>query len=418
MRQISDEMRQPQTAIPLAGNAVAAAALLAPPVAVFAPLGMAPLLAFVAATLLVVDPRQAAASIRSQATLSALLALLSLWGAVTSLWSPIAEHSLFEAARLALISIAGLVVLGAAGALAGPAALRLGRALAIGIAAAVILLQLEHWGGKPVWHLLHGGQFDRYVPLAVYDRGVTVLLLAAWPLAAVLAARRNIGPLLIGIVAVGVTLLEFKSETSVLAAALGILVAPAAWRWPRSIAALMVGGVFMLVTVLPLLTPAASTIEQIRREAPMLKTSAIHRLVIWRFVADRIADHPLLGWGMDASRAIPGGEAEASEVMPQVKLPAGATVLPLHPHDAALQWRLELGLPGTVLCLVILGLALWRVAAASARMPPAHRALALGYAASVLTVAMLSFGAWQAWWLSIVWLTAGFFVAAQRCSAA
>ncbi|HWG80756.1 MAG TPA: O-antigen ligase family protein [Stellaceae bacterium] len=407
-----DETRQPQTAIPPAGNAVAAAALLAPPVAVFAPLGMAPLLALLAATLLVVDPRQAAASVRSQATLGALLALLSLWGAVTSLWSPIAGHSLFEAARLAVISIAGLVVLGAAGALAGPAALRPGRGLAIGIAAAVILLQLEHWGGKPVWHLLHGGQFDRSVPLAVYDRGVTVLLLAGWPLAAVLAARRNIGFLLVGIVAVGATLLEFKSQTAVLAAAFGIIVALAALRWPRSIAALVVGGVLMLVAVLPLLTPAGSEIEQIRREAPALKTSAVHRLVIWRFVADRIADRPLLGWGMDASRAIPGGEAEASEVMPQVKLPAAATVLPLHPHDAALQWRLELGLPGAVLCLVILGLVLWRVAA-SARIPPAQRALALGYAASVLTVAMLSFGAWQAWWLSTIWLTASFFVAVQ-----
>src|SRR6185437_4850852 len=303
---------------------------------------------------------------------------LSIWAALTSSWSPIPAHSLFEAARLVLINIAGLVVLGASGALAQPAALRLGRALMIGIAAAVILLQLEHWGGMPVWHILHGGQFDRYVALTAYDRGVTVLLLAAWPAAAALAARRRINAFLIGVVVIGVTLLEFKSQTAVLAAAFGIIVALAALRWPRSIAALVVGGVLMLVAVLPLLTPAGSEIEQIRREAPALKTSAVHRLVIWRFVADRIADRPLLGWGMDASRAIPGGEAEASEVMPQVKLPAAATVLPLHPHDAALQWRLELGLPGAVLCLVILGLVLWRVAA-SARIPPAQRALALGY---------------------------------------
>jgi O-antigen ligase len=120
---------------------------------------------------------------------------------------------------------------------------------------------------------------------------------------------------------------------------------------------------------------------------------------------------------MDASRAIPGGEAEASDVMPEVKLPAGATMLPLHPHDAALQWRLELGLPGAVLCLVIFGSVLWRVGA-SARMPAAPRALAIGYAAGVLTVAMLSVGAWQAWWLSTVWLTASFFVGAQPRSAA
>jgi O-antigen ligase len=412
-----DETTQPETATPQAGNALAAAAVLAPPVAVFAPLGMAPLLALAAATLLIIDWRQAVVSIKSPAALGALLALLSVWGAVTSLWSPIPAHSLFEAARLVLINLAGLVVLGTSGALAHRAAMRLGRALAIGVVSAVLLLQLELWGGMPVWHLLHGGQFDRYVALAAYDRGVTVLLLAAWPVAAALAAQRNIGPLLIGVVAVGITLLEFKSQTAMLAAALGIVVGLAAWRWPRSVATLMAGGVFMLATVLPLLTPPGSTIEQIRQEAPTLKTSAIHRLVIWRFVADRIAECPLLGWGMDASRAVPGGEAEVGEAMPEVKLPAGATMLPLHPHDAALQWRLELGLPGAMLCVVILGLVLWRVAA-SARMPPGQRALALGYAASVLTVAMLSFGAWQAWWLSIIWLTAGFLVAAQPRSAA
>lgn len=412
-----DETTQPETATPQAGNVLAAAAILAPPVAVFAPLGMAPLLALAAATLLIIDWRQAVVSIKSPAALGGLLALLSVWGAVTSLWSPIPAHSLFEAARLALINVAGLVVLGASGALTHPAATRLGRALAIGVASAMLLLQLELRGGMPVWHLLHGGQFDRYVALAAYDRGVTVLLLAAWPAAAALAARRNIVPLLIGVVAVGVTLLEFKSQTAVLAAALGIVGGLAAWRWPRSVATLMVGGVFMLVTVLPLLTPPGSTIEQIREEAPALKTSAIHRLVIWRFVADRIAERPLLGWGMDASRAIPGGEAEVSEAMPEVKLPPGATVLPLHPHDAALQWRLELGLPGALLCVVILGLLLWCVAA-SARLPPGQRGPALGYAASVLTIAMLSFGAWQAWWLSIVWLTAGFLAAAQPRSAA
>src|SRR5690348_10574186 len=111
MRQMPDDTMKPETS--LAGNAVAAAAVLAPPVAVFAPLGMAPLLALVAATLLIVDWRRGMVSIKAQAALGALLAMLSSWGAMTSLWSPIPAHSLFEAARLVLINIAGLVVVGA-----------------------------------------------------------------------------------------------------------------------------------------------------------------------------------------------------------------------------------------------------------------------------------------------------------------
>ena len=34
--------------------------------------------------------------------------------------------------------------------------------------------------------------------------------------------------------------------------------------------------------------------------------SAAHRLLIWDFVIARIADRPLLGWGMEASRVVPG----------------------------------------------------------------------------------------------------------------
>ncbi|HKW53661.1 MAG TPA: O-antigen ligase family protein [Stellaceae bacterium] len=376
---------------------------------------MAPLLALLAATLLIGDWRRAMASIRTQRALAISLALLSLWGAVTSLWSPIPTHSLFEAIRLAVINLAGLVVLGAGGALDMAAAPRLGRALTIGIAASVILLQLELRDGQPVWHLLHSGQVDRTASLAAYDRGVTVLLLTAWPAAAALASRRNIIALLLGIAAVAVTLLEFKSLTSVLAAALGLVAAMAAWRWPRSLAGLMSTGALLLVIVLPLLTPGGSAIGHIRQEAPTLKASAIHRLVIWRFVADRIAERPLLGWGMDASRAIPGGEMQASDVMPEAKLPLGATMLPLHPHDAALQWRLELGLPGALLCVTVLGVVLWRVADSALMVP--QRALALGYAAAVLVIAMLSFGAWQAWWLSAIWLTAAFVTGARPRSA-
>jgi hypothetical protein len=59
---------------------------------------------------------------------------------------------------------------------------------------------------------------------------------------------------------------------------------------------------------------------------------------------------------------------------------------------------------------------LWRVANGG-RMSPLQRALALGYAASVLTIAMLSFGAWQAWWLSTLWLTAAFLAGVQPRSA-
>jgi exopolysaccharide production protein ExoQ len=394
------------------GNILALAAVVAPPLSVLAPLALAPLLALVAAALAASGGRRCVAALRPLLPLAVLLVLLSLWAALSTLWSPIPAHSLFEAGRLLVICGAGLVTVGAGASLTASEAERLRRAAIIGVAGAVALLQFERWSGGALLRLLHGSAIDPAMLIYRYDRGVTFLLLAAWPAAAAVAARRGIGALLVGTFAVAVTVLEFKSQTAMLAGAIGIVAALIAWRLPRTIAAVMVGGALLLVLVSPLIAPGGTAIEQIRQATPTLKESAIHRLIIWHFTADRIAERPVLGWGMDASRAIPGGEAHASEVMPEVKLKGIVTMLPLHPHDAALQWRLELGLPGALLCLTVLGLVLWRIAA-SPHILPLQRGLALGCATAVLTIALLSFGAWQAWWLSSIWLTAGLFAGVQ-----
>jgi O-antigen ligase len=396
-------------AITASGTILALAAILAPPLAVLAPLALAPLLALVAAALAVSDGRRCVAALRPLAPLAVLLLALSLWAGLSAAWSPIPAHSLFEAGRLLVIAAAGLLAIGAGIALTASDTQRLSRATIIGVAAAIVLLQIERWSGGAVLRVLHRTPLDPAMLIYRYDRGVTFLLLAAWPAAIALAGQRRIAALIIGAVIVAATLVAFKSQTAVLAGAVGAIATLVAWRLPRVAAALMIGGALLLVIVFPLVAPGGAAIEQIRQDAPSVKESAIHRLIIWRFVADRIAERPVIGWGMDASRAIPGGEAHASDAMPEVKMSGIVTMLPLHPHDAALQWRLELGLPGALLCIAILGLVLWRIAA-SAQIPPPQRALALACAAAILTIAMASFGAWQAWWLSSIWLTAAFIV--------
>ncbi len=405
-------MRRSARAIATPGTILALAAIVAPPVAVLTPLAVAPLLALLAAALLASDGRRCLVAVRSFAPLAALLALLSVWGALSALWSPIPDHSLFEAGRFLLIGAGGLFVLGVGASLSATETERLRRAAVIGVAMAVILLQFELRTGGPLLRVLHRIPIDEAVPISRYDRGVTFLLLAAWPAAAALAARGRTVPVLLGALIVGATIFEFISRASMLAGGIGLAAMLVGWRLPRLVAALMVGAALVMAVVFPLIAPSGSTIEQVRRGAPMLQESAIHRLIIWRFIAERIAERPVLGWGMDAARASPGGTAHASDVMPEVKLTGVVTMLPLHPHDAALQWRLELGLPGALLCLAILGLVLWRVAG-SPDMPSLQRALALGCAAAVLTIAMLSFGAWQAWWLSSIWLTAALLAGVQ-----
>ena len=134
-----------------------------------------------------------------------------------------------------------------------------------------------------------------------------------------------------------------------------------------------------------------------------LPRSAYHRLLIWQFASQKIAERPVLGWGFNTSRAIPGGKEN---------LDVSEAALPLHPHNAALQWRLELGILGA-----LLGAGLFVVAAECARRYGRNRiAQAAGTAtvASAYCIAMLSFGAWQSWWLSGLFVIAGITVLSCR----
>jgi O-antigen ligase len=179
---------------------------------------------------------------------------------------------------------------------------------------------------------------------------------------------------------------------------------------PRLAAGAMMAGVVAIGVAIPLATPSYDTVLAIHADAPWIKYSGIHRLLIWRFAADHVAERPLLGWGMDASRAIPGGKTDFNDILPTLHYPGGAEALPLHPHDAALQWELELGVPGLTLGLAIIVLLLYCVGWRDT-MAAHERAAALALCGSALIVALLSFGIWQSWWQSTLWLVAALYAA-------
>ena len=77
--------------------------------------------------------------------------------------------------------------------------------------------------------------------------------------------------------------------------------------------------------------------------------------------------------------------------------------MPLHPHNAALQFWLELGVPGVVLFALLIALA-WR-ALARAAWPR----LFVAAAAASLTIGLVgcfaTYGIWQEWWLGTLWFS-------------
>jgi O-antigen ligase len=391
-----------------------AAAFTLPVLGVFAPLGAAPLLVTAAIAALVLGRQRFGAALGALAILVGLLAVLGLWATLSGLWSIIPRHSAFEGLRFLAEGACGLVLLSTGLSTGSVERRRIAQAMVAGALLALMLLAIERFGGEPIMRWWHGVSAAQGEPLGRYDRGVTMLALLIWP---IVVADLTAGWRILLVASIVVTTMLMASAAALLAAVVGLAVFALARFVPRFAAGGMIAGMIALGIAIPLATPSYSAVLSLHAHAPWIKWSGIHRLLIWRFAADRVAERPVLGWGMDASRAVPGGTADFNDLLPTLHYPNPAEALPLHPHDAALQWQLELGIPGLLLGLAVVAIVIhsigWR-----ARLSPHDRAAALALAAASLVIGLLSFGIWQSWWVSTLWLTASFFAGARASDGA
>jgi O-antigen ligase len=342
-------------------------------------------------------------------TLLPLLAMLLLgWAVASSLWSIEPQRAIETP-----LSLAALLVLaaGAARALERDApenTARLGPALAGGLALGIALLAFDHATQNLFRRAVRG--FPEWTPFIGFGVKPTVSLLALL-LPLVFAVPRLSLPAKLGIAGSGLAVaLWLPAESAKIAAVLGLVATGLAFALPRLVARLSAGLLALIFLAAPLLFGAA--LARMPDLSP-LPFSASHRVLIWDFAAAQIAERPLLGWGMEASRAIPGGTSGFdTATLDRFGLTAPAERdfymarhtqrLPLHTHNAALQVWLELGLVGAVLAAALAAAALLAASASPA---------AVGAAVAGAVTGQLSFGVWQPWWIASLLLAAVIVVA-------
>jgi O-antigen ligase len=377
-----------------------ATALLFFPLLVLAPLGIAVLasVAGLLAGLRVVSENPA--RVRALLVPAMLLGALFCWAALSALWSIDPLRSLEIALRLAGLFAAALALILGAELVAAPR--RLALLLLVGLGLGLAMAQTELATGG----LLSAPLVDARFRDTQLNRA-SVLFAVLLPPAVALLLRRGRRPA--ALLCTAATLWTVWTLAGTAAKALlpaGAAMAVLVWVWPAR-AARIAGAISVLVIVTaPLTFARIDRLPSLTERADAVKVSAGHRLMIWSFVGDRIAERPLLGWGLDSSRAIPGGR---DPIRP------GETWLPLHPHNAALQLWLELGAPGAALAALIVA-GLWR-GLARARWP---RPFAAGAGASLAaaTVACLgTYGIWQEWWLGALMLSLFFVLVMARAAA-
>lgn len=283
--------------------------------------------------------------------------------------------------------------------------------LGVAIAGAIILLDLATHGAAltPFW----GHQPSLEWRKIGYNRGETTLAMLL-PLAGVtlVTGLGRVGRIALAAAALALgvaAVLAGASNSAKVAMLVGCVVFVIVYALP-GLLRVMMWGCAAAVLAMPWALDAAPPRPIIEQSGASLQ-SIVHRTFIWDFTIARIKERPTLGWGLDASRRMPGGDDEVTvSGFNKASQPGSGRVemtgqvMPLHPHNGALQIWLELGGLGAALAA---GLIL--LAAECLRKLRLSRAAAAACAASFAAgfiVALVSYGIWQGWWLSALFLMA------------
>ena len=329
-----------------------------------------------------------------------VVSALILLATASAAWSYSAELTWEKIPRTAMIALAGALLLAAMSGLDRTQSRIISKAFLAGFMLALVLVMSERATGGLLFRtaLVMGSEGNF---LNQFNRPLSLLSIMLWPAVVILTDRRPVYGIATVIGCLGL-FATFQTGAATAAVAVGIVVFAGIYAAPRIVGpltgALLGASVLLAPTIEHMLPQPKAMFEELG-----LPRSAYHRLLIWQFASQKIAERPVLGWGFNTSRAIPGGKEN---------LDVSEAALPLHPHNAALQWRLELGILGA-----LLGAGLFVVAAECARRYGRNRiAQAAGTAtvASAYCIAMLSFGAWQSWWLSGLFVIAGITVLSCR----
>lgn len=378
---------------------IALVVLFLPPVAVLAPHGLVVLFAITALFSALSKPIRRSALTSFQQPLGYILGLILIWMLCSTVWAPNPLESVKLWFSVSAIFIGGLLLIAAARHLSYKEARIASAALAVSGILLIVLITVELSFDNILVRTVRS--FVNYKGSEVTANNVngatTIAAVLALP---ILAAVRDHSNKLCcyGVAVLMLAVLWFSPmEAAAVALVAALLSFMLAIVWSRILFTALTSFFCMGIMIAPLLP--SFFLASIARffDINTLPSPWLHRIYIWNFVADRIAEKPFFGWGFDSARAIPGNDEFFYE---------GAQALPLHPHNGALQLWLELGAIG-VLVFIPLALLIWNKLR---QEKPAIIAMGTATIVSWAFFSLVSFGAWHNWWLVIPWIGTAMFI--------
>ena len=318
-----------------------------------------------------------------------VLALLVVWCAIASSWSLDPSGSVVLALRIAVIFAAGMLLFPVAASMDVAARARVGCWLVGGFVLILVLMAVEIGLGFPLTRTFREESAGK--EMVLLNRGAVAMALIVWPVAACLWSRGIGWAALLVPVLLGIASFFLESAAATLGFAAGVATMLLVVCHRRAGRGVTIGASILLFAGMPF--AAWEMHDHGWQRAGWLVGSAQHRVEIWNFSAERIADKPLLGWGFDSARHIGERFFDAGEAGE-----TGRLVVSLHPHNAPLQVMLELGAVGALIALALMWLAAHRLDT----LPSRTREFAQALFIATFAVACVAFGTWQNWWLALI----------------
>jgi len=269
---------------------------------------------------------------------------------------------------------------------------RASRFFVFGFAASVVFLGLETLLGFPVFGRLLGWDDEKIIG----DVGASMAPFAILAPLFLVALYRRYGNAALCLIAYAFlfVLLLFSPMSAAFLALLAATVGYALfWFFGRRLLVPLqiLGAVYILIS--PVAIAELPTTKELRASDIQLPASWGHRLNIWHFAAGESLHSPVFGQGFRASR----GYSDIRNVQGDNR-----QLMPLHPHNFALQIWLELGALGIVILLWIWWAVTRVLLVLFQRAPPDVSAAIVATFLALIVVSSLSFGFWQTWWQSVM----------------
>ncbi len=323
----------------------------------------------------------------------AAVVLILFWAAVSALWSVAPRMPLKQTG----VMVALTVVCAAAGQVGGERHTAVWKWIiaGLGIGFFMIAIELEFDG------VLNGGLAaltgsEKGWRAPRLNRAIALSLLLLWP--AMWYLRRTGRTLMgLGFFVLAVVIVVFSPSASIkIAFVAGTVIWGAVRFWGRPVVHVFTGAAILILLLAPVWVSSVVTPDRLHSTMPNIGMSALHRTFMWEFAVDRTLDRPVLGWGFDSSRRLPGGDIAIQSDFFRTARPE--PVMGTHPHNWPVQIWVELGGIGALLFAGLLA-AVGRTIATwdSDRGRQAAMAACLGFA---FVLVNLMWGIWQSWWLA------------------